>query len=163
TVNVTGAPPEAVATTPVMSDGTLIVGGVESVMITLKDTGVAGLPAGSCALHVTGVVPLGNVDPDAGRQSIVISPAELSGSVGVTMYVTGAPSGPVAGAVWTPGDWMTGGVVSPKFTVTWNEPVVVWLDEFVAEQLTVVVPTGKVEPDAGAQFAVSGPSLKSEA
>src|SRR5262249_55631066 len=47
--------------------------------------------------------------------------------------------------------------------VTWNEPVDVWLDEFVAEQLTVVVPTGKVEPDAGAQFAVSGPSLKSDA
>src|SRR5438445_6386787 len=50
---------------------------------------------------------------------------------------------------------IAGGVVSCTFTV--NEPVDVPA-AFVAVQLTVVVPSGKVEPEAGEHENVSAPS-----
>jgi len=40
------------------------------------------------------------------------------------------------------------------FTVTVNEQVLMFADESVAVQVTVVVPTAKLDPDAGAQLAV---------
>ena len=40
-------------------------------------------------------------------------------------------------------------------TVTVNEQLLVLFDASVAVQLTVVAPTGKVEPDAGVQLAVA--------
>ena len=42
-----------------------------------------------------------------------------------------------------------------SFTVTVNEQVPVLPAESVAVQVTVVVPTGKVEPDAGEQIVVA--------
>ena len=44
-----------------------------------------------------------------------------------------------------------------SFTVTVNVQVAVLLDASVAVQVTVVVPFGKVEPDAGAQTTVTVP------
>ncbi len=49
-----------------------------------------------------------------------------------------------------------GGVVS--CTVTVNEPVAVRPPLSVTEQLTVVVPSGKTDPEAGLQFGVRAPS-----
>ena len=53
------------------------------------------------------------------------------------------------------GQVTTGGVVST--TVTLNEQLPVLLDESVAEQVTVVVPFGKVLPEAGVQVGVIDP------
>jgi hypothetical protein len=53
----------------------------------------------------------------------------------------------------------TGPVVS--VTVTVKLPCAVFPAPSVAEQLTVVVPTGKVEPDAGLQLAASAPETVS--
>jgi hypothetical protein len=43
--------------------------------------------------------------------------------------------------------------------VTVNEHVAVLPDESVVVQLTVVEPTGKVEPEGGVQVVVTGQSL----
>ena len=43
-------------------------------------------------------------------------------------------------------------------TVTVNEQLPVFCDESVAVQVTVVVPFWNVEPEAGTQVGVSGPS-----
>jgi hypothetical protein len=48
-------------------------------------------------------------------------------------------------------------------TVTVNVWVVVRLDELVDVHVTVVMPMGKVDPDAGKQLTGSVPSLKSVA
>src|SRR5438270_10333378 len=58
------------------------------------------------------------------------------------------------------GSWRAGGVST---TVTRKLPAVVWFELLVAEQLTVVVPTGKVEPLAGEQVTGSVPSTTSVA
>jgi hypothetical protein len=54
-----------------------------------------------------------------------------------------------------------GAVVS--LTVTVKLPFAVLPDESVAEQLTVVVPRGKVEPEAGVHVTVTAPSTSSVA
>jgi len=53
------------------------------------------------------------------------------------------------------GQVMVGACVS--LTVTVNEQLAVLLDASVTEQLTVVVPFGKVEPEAGIQAGVPTP------
>jgi hypothetical protein len=55
------------------------------------------------------------------------------------------------------GTVMCGGVVS--WTVTWNEAVEVLPLVSVAEQLTVVVAIGNVEPDAGVHPNVATATL----
>jgi hypothetical protein len=52
---------------------------------------------------------------------------------------------------------------TPSSTITVNEQLPVLEDESVAEQLTVVTPFGKVEPDAGTQVGVIAPSQLSVA
>jgi hypothetical protein len=47
--------------------------------------------------------------------------------------------------------------------MTWKEAWVVWAPVSVAEQSTVVVPSAKVDPDAGAQVTGSVPSTTSVA
>jgi len=61
-----------------------------------------------------------------------------------------APVGPAASAVMSDGTFTDGGVVSR--TVTRNDPVAMlpWLS--VAVQLTVVVPNGNVDSEAGVQL-----------
>lgn len=56
------------------------------VTVTVKDAGVALLPAGSCALHVTVVMPMGNSPPARlWSQLTVIELGSLSGSVAPTL------------------------------------------------------------------------------
>ena len=109
---------------------------------------VAVLPELSVFVQVTVVVPCGNVDPDAGVQTVV-APGQLSEAVGagkvpVALVVSAAPV-----TVWFAGHVIVGGWVS--LTVTVNVQLV---GPSVAEQVTVVVPTGKNEPDAGEHVTV---------
>jgi len=78
TANVTGAP-VAVVALAVMFAGTVMTGGVVSVFVTVTvKLFVAVLPCASCAEHVTVVVPIANVAPDAGVQLVVTVPSIAS-------------------------------------------------------------------------------------
>src|SRR3954465_6941403 len=90
------------------------------------------------------VVPVGKNVPEVGP--VVVTPGQLS--VAVTVNGTAAPQ--------TPGSLLTmmfAGTVnegfSVSFTVTEKALVLVFPCASVAVTLTVVVPTGKVEPEAG--------------
>jgi len=117
------------------------------------------LPALSVAEQLTTVTLRGNVEPDAGEQVTGSGPSTLS--VAVAPKVTMAPAGPVACAVMGFGTCNAGGVVST--TVTVKLPLAVLPAESVAEQVTVVVPRGKIDPDAREQVTGSGPSTLSVA
>ena len=81
---VTVAPDGLVALTVMFAVGA-IAGGVVSRTVTGNVAGVALLPAASCALHVTVVVPSANVEPEAGAQVSVICAGASSGSFAVTV------------------------------------------------------------------------------
>src|SRR5438045_5116926 len=51
----------------------------------------------------------------------------------------------------------------PYWTWTWNDPVELFPWASVAVQITLVVPKPKVEPEAGVQTGVTGPSNASTA
>ena len=70
-----------------------------------------------------------------------------------------APAELVASAVTSACGAITGGVVSS--TVTLKLPFAVFPAASEAEQLTVVVPITKVEPEAGKQLMGTGPSTAS--
>jgi predicted nucleotidyltransferase len=111
----------------------------------------AELPAASVAVQETVVVPFGNVEPEAGEQTTE-PPGQLSETVGAK--VTTAEHCPgVFGAVTLAGQTIDGGCVS--LTVTVNDQDAVLLEASVAVQLTVVVPFGNVEPEAGVQTNVA--------
>jgi hypothetical protein len=119
------------------------------------------LPCTSVAEHVTIVAPRANVLPDAARQLTSTEPSTRSEAVGFE-YVAVAPVGPVASTeneAGTPAS--AGGVVST--TVIVNEPVAMLPEASVAEQVTVVVPSGNVEPEVGSHSTATGPSTRSEA
>ena len=135
-----------------------IAGGVASTTLTVK-LAVAVLPALSVAVQVTVVVPMGKVLPEAGAQAEVSAP--LIKSVAEAVNVTAAPFGPVASAVILPGTVMVGGVVSRTMTV--KLPLAVFPALSFAVQPTIVMPRGKVLPEAGVQVGVTAPSTSSVA
>jgi len=137
------APLEEVAIA-VMDAGSNGTGGVVSATVTLK-LALDELPWASVATHVTGFVPTGNVDPDAGMQFGVTAPSTRS--VAVAANVTTAPFGPVASAVTLDGTVGSGGVVSA--TVMVKLAVAVLPAASPAVQATVVVPSGKALPEGG--------------
>ena len=63
-------------------------------------------------MHVTVVLPSGNVEPDAGAH--VVDLTGSSGSAALTANATCAPEGPVASAAVGAGTVSTGAVVSEK-------------------------------------------------
>ena len=79
--NVTAAPAALVASATMLA-GTLTVGAVVSATTTLN-VPVAWFPDESVALHVTGVVPIGNVLPDALLHATATVPSALSLAVTV--------------------------------------------------------------------------------
>src|SRR5215212_1716882 len=95
---------------------------------------VASFPAASVALQLTGVVAIGNVEPEAGVHVTVTEPSTKSVAVAAP-YVTSAPCGLVA-----------------SFPAA-----------SVALQLTVVSPSGNVEPEAGSHVTFTEPSTSSVA
>ena len=117
------------------------------------------LPAASTAVHETVVAPIGKVEPDAGVQTTSTGPSIASRAEAVKVAVAPAPL--VAATVKSAGGVSMGAVVSP--TVTAKLPEAMLPAASVAEHDTVVLPIGKVEPDAGAQTAVTGPSIASRA
>ena len=125
----------------------MIAGACVSCTVTVNEQVPSGLfGEASLAVHVTVVVPTGNVEPDAGTHAIV-APGQLS--VAVAVYVTAAEHWPAAfGTVIGAGQFATGASVS--CTVTVNEQA----GPLVVVQVTVVVPTAKNVPDAGAHVTV---------
>jgi hypothetical protein len=141
-----------------MFAGTVITGGIVLSTVTIKEACELLLCA-SVAAQVTVVAPMGNVAPDAGVQLTGSDPSTRS--IAVAVYVTTAPLALVAAVVILAGTVITGGVVS--CTVTVKEACDLLLCESVALQVTVVVPSGKVEPDAGVQLGVIAVPVESTA
>ena len=109
----------------------------------------------SFTLQVTVVVPFGKVDPEAGEQAGVPTPGQLSLTVGAGYVTTAEHRLGSVGLVTLAVQVMFGGCVS--LTVTVNEQLAELFTASFTLQLTVVVPFGKVEPDAGAQVGVPTP------
>jgi hypothetical protein len=77
--------------------------------------------------------------------------------------VTVAPAVDSVSTAKSPGTDTTGGKVSLRLTVTVKDAEPVFPCESVAVHVTVVVPTGKVLPEAGLQVGVREPSTMSVA
>jgi hypothetical protein len=135
-----------------------VVGAVVSLTVTVNEP-LAVLPLVSETEQLTVVVPSGNVEPEAGVQLTVREPSTRS--VAVAVNDTTLPAALVASTVMFGGSVNVGAVVS--LTVTVNDAVPVLPAESVAEQFTVVVVIGKVEPEDGVQTAAIGPSTSSVA
>ncbi len=152
--------PAASVVSTVISAGKFKAGAVVSTTVTWK-LAVPVLPCESVAEQLTVVVPKANVDPEAGAQVGVREPSILS--FAETVKLTTAPDGPVASAVISAGTVTTGKVLSTRVTVTVKLSLAVFPLLSVAEQLTVVVPIGKVEPEAGEHVTATLPSTRSVA
>jgi hypothetical protein len=140
--------------------GTLITGAVWSTRFTVMlKLALPVLPCESVAVHVTFVVPTGKVLPEAGLQVGVIAPSALS--VALAENVTVAPPVDSVSTEKSLGTFTTGAVVSVSVTVTVKEAEPVFPCASVALQVTVVVPTGNVLPEAGLHVGVSEPSTMS--
>jgi len=108
----------------IMFDGQLIVGFSVSLTVTVNEQVVAEvLPLVSVAEQVTGVVPFGNVEPDAGLQ-LAVAPGQLS--LAVAEKLTTAEQLPVSFPwVMLAGQLIVG--FSLSLTVTVNEQLPVLL------------------------------------
>jgi hypothetical protein len=143
-----------------MSPGAVRVGGVVSTTLTVK-VSVEVLFDASRAVHETVVGPSTKVAPEGGEHDTV--GAGSTASLALAEYETLAPPGPVASAVIGPGTTSAGGVVSTTVTVTMNVAVPVLPAPSVAEQVTVVGPGAKFEPEAGLQVTGGDPATRSVA
>jgi len=153
--NVATAPAALVASL-VMFAGQLTVGAVVSSTLTVKEF-TPVLPWPSLAEQVTVVVPIANVVPEAGLQLTETVPAQTSLALAVKLTV--APAAPVASAVIGKGTVTTGAAVS--WTVTLKEFMPVLPLPSLAEQVTVVVPSAKLLPEAGEQVTSTDPAQAS--
>jgi hypothetical protein len=134
-----------------MFAGTFEITGATSVTVTVNDPDAVP-PSASVAVQLTVVVAIANVDPDAG---VHVNDASVvpDGGVAVALYVTTAPALLVAATVMFAGRLRVGGLML-DVTVTVNDFVVVLAAASVAEQSTVVVAIGNVDPDAGVHVTV---------
>jgi hypothetical protein len=96
-------------------------------------------------VHVTVVDPTGNVDPEAGVHVGVIGPS--TASLAEAANVSTFPAAELALSVTSAGTVTTGAVVST--TLTWKLAVLELPAASLAVHVTVVVPSGNVDPDAG--------------
>jgi hypothetical protein len=105
----------------------------------------------SLAVQVTVVVPTGSSDPDAGEQLVVTGCAPPVTTAFPKLTATGAPFGDTVGEI-------VGQLMDGKADVTTTavlHEATCWVAS-VAVQVTAVVPTGKVDPEAGAHAVVIG-------
>jgi hypothetical protein len=123
--------------------GTVTTGAVVSRTVTVKLLDPV-LPAVSCAVQVTVVVPIAKVLPEDGEQLVATLPS--TSSLAEAENVADAPLAPVASFVIGAGTVTTG--ETPSVTVTLKESLAEFPESSVAVQVTVVWPTGKVLPDA---------------
>jgi hypothetical protein len=156
-VKLNAAPVAPVASTVAFA-GTVTTGPVVSATVTVKDA-VPLLPLASVAVQLTVVAPSGNVDPLAGVHVTARGPSTRS--VAVAVKLNAAPVALVASTVTFAGTVTTGPVVSVTVTVKEAAPLLAFVS--VAVQVTVVAPSGKVDPLAGVQLTVRGPSTRSVA
>jgi len=113
------------------------------------------LPDASATEQCTVVVPTGKVEPDAGAQTGAPTPGQLSLTAGAG-YVTTAEHCPgLLPTTILAGQMIEGGCVS--LTVTVKLQLAELADASDTEQLTVVVPFGKVEPDGGLHVGLPTP------
>jgi len=112
-------------------------------------------PDVSVALQVTDVVPFGKVDPEAG---VHVGVTESQLSVADEVKLTTAEHLP-GSVFWVMGAGQVTFGASLSCTVTENEHEPVLLLVSVAEQVTVVVPFGNIDPDAGVQVGVTESQL----
>ena len=130
----------------------LTTGGVVSTTCTTKVVGAAALPAASAALQVTVPLPSAKSEPEAGKQVTTTVLSTASAALGL-VYRTTAPAALLASAVTSAWAAITGAVVS--CTVTLKDALLRLPAVSVAVQSTVVVPSGKVLPEAGVQLGVT--------
>src|SRR6266511_3141488 len=119
---------------------------------------VAWLPDASVAVQFTVVVPGGKVEPDGGLHT-TFTPGQLSVEPGAN--ATAADTFPGS----LPTTMLVGQVIfggSESLTVTVNEQLELLPAPSLAVQVTVVVPVGKNEPEAGLQTTMT-PGLLSVA
>ena len=101
--------PDALIASKVILAGSVSVGAVVSLTVTVKDADPV-LPAASVAEQFTVLVVIGNVEPEAGVHVTGTGPSTLS--VAVTVNVTTLPDAEVASEVMLEGTVRTGGIVS---------------------------------------------------
>ena len=142
--------PDELEAVAFMLDGTLErVGAVVSRTVTSKVWALDSLFDASVALQLTVVVPSAKVVPEAGVQFMAGFGSTASCALIWLAKLTVAPLALVASTdMGLLGTVSCGAVVS--LTVTVKLPLSERPPESVTEQLTVVVPTGKVLPEAGA-------------
>lgn len=128
----------------VLLAGQVIAGNCVSLTVTVK-LHVAVLPDASVAVAVTVVVPFGKFVPDGGLVT-TLTPGQLSDAVTLKVTTLEHCPGVVVVTIFA-GQVTRGGCVS--LIVTVNEQLAVLPLASVTVQLTVVVPFGNVEPDAG--------------
>jgi hypothetical protein len=129
-----------------------------SVTVTVNEAAPL-LPRASVAVQLTVVAPTGNVDPLAGVQVTGRGPSTPSLADAVKLNV--APVAAVASTVAFAGTVTTGPVVSATVTVKEAAPLLAFVS--VAVHVTVVGPSGNVDPLTGVQVTASGPSTRSVA
>jgi hypothetical protein len=154
-VKLNAAPVVLVASTVAFA-GTVTTGPVVSVTVTVKDAAPL-LPFVSVAVQLTVVAPSEKVDPLAGVQVTARGPSTPSLAVAVKLNT--APVALVASTVAFAGTVTTGPVVSVTVTVKEADPVLLLVS--VAVHVTVVAPSGKVDPLAGVHVTARGPSTTS--
>jgi hypothetical protein len=133
-----------------MLAGQVMIGFCVSLTVTVK-LQVAVRPAASVAVELTVVVPTGKALPEAGTLTTV-TPGQLSAAL--TVKFTTAEHWPgVLFTVMFAGQVMVGFCVS--VTVTVKLHTAVFPEASVAVAFTVVVPTGKDEPEAGLATTVT--------
>jgi hypothetical protein len=117
------------------------------------------LPLESVAVLVTRLVPMGNLDPEAGVLTTVGVP-QLS--VALTVKLTIALDLPVSD-----GTWISAGQTIVGRSISVTVMLKLFVTEFplpsVARQVTTVVPFWKVEPEGGAQTSNACPEQLSAA
>ena len=136
--------------------GAVITGGVVSSTVTVK-LEVDTLPVKSVAVTFTVVSPSSKVLPLGGVTTTTGAGSTISAAL--TTKFTTAPVGPVASVMIGSGTVITGGVVSTTCTVKLVVPV--FPLKSLDEQITVVMPMGKMLPLAGVQVTGREPSTKS--
>src|SRR5689334_22885214 len=130
-----------------MSAGHITFGASVSVTVTLNVL-VTELPLASVARHVTTFVPFANVEPEGGTQTSSTWLEQLSNAVALK-FTTAVQLPRSVDWVIFGGSEMVGACLSS--TVTVKEQEALFPEGSVAVHVTVLVPTGKLEPEGGTQ------------
>ena len=130
----------------VMLAGQVIEGGCVSFTVTVNEQ-LAEFPAASLTVQITVVEPFGNVEPDGGVHAGVPAPEQLSDAVAVKFTIAEHKPGALLCVIGA-------GHVIAGFWVSLMVTVKLQLSPDPVVQVTVVVPTAKVEAAAGVQVTV---------